>query len=49
MVQTNIGEMPLEDYLDIKAQQFGFDDYEDLKNQGFHIDVPERKKADVLS
>lgn len=36
-VNTNIGEMPLEDYLEIMALQYGFDSYEDLINQGFLI------------
>lgn len=40
LVKTNIGEVPLEDYLDIKAQQSGFSDYEDMKLNGFVIDVP---------
>lgn len=40
-VKTNIGEMPLEDYLDIRAMQFGFDSYEDMRKQGYSIDIPE--------
>lgn len=35
MVQTNIGEVPKKDYLDIKAMQYGFDDYQDMKEQGY--------------
>ena len=35
MIQTNIGEMPKEDYLDIMAMQYGFDDYEDMKKNGY--------------
>lgn len=37
MVETNIGSMPLEDYRDIKARQFGFDDYDDMYCQGFRL------------
>ena len=40
-VKTNIGEMPLEDYLDIRAMQYGFDSYEDMRKQGYSIDIPE--------
>lgn len=38
-VKTNMGEIPIEDYLDIKAQQCGFDNYKDLRSQGFSITV----------
>lgn len=37
-IKTNIGEIPIEDYCDIVAMQYGFDDYEDMKNQGYIID-----------
>jgi hypothetical protein len=40
-VKTNIGEMPIGDYLDIRAMQYGFDSYEDLRKQGYSIDIPE--------
>lgn len=36
-VRTNIGEMPIEDYLDILAMQGGFDDYEDMRAVGYEI------------
>ena len=36
-VQTNIGEMPIEDYRDIKARQFGFEDYDDMYAQGYRL------------
>lgn len=38
-VKTNIGTMPVEDFLDIYAMQHGFDSYEDLKKQGYSIDI----------
>ncbi len=38
-VNTNIGLMPLEDYLETKAIQCGFDSYEDMVKQGYKIDV----------
>lgn len=38
MIRTNIGAIPLEDYLDIKATQLGFDDYEDLKSNGYFLE-----------
>lgn len=40
-VKTNIGNVPLEDYLDIKASQYGYDSYEDLVADGARIDVAE--------
>lgn len=36
-VKTNMGEIPLEDYLDIIAMQLGFNDYYDLKTQGLTL------------
>lgn len=38
-INTNIGLMPLEDYLETKAIQYGFDSYEDMTKQGYKIDV----------
>ncbi len=37
MVETNIGTMPLKDYLEIVALQSGFDSYEDMLAAGYHI------------
>ena len=37
MVKTNIGEMPIEDYRDIKARQLGFEDYDDMYSQGYRL------------
>ena len=39
-VKTNIGEMPIEDYRDIKARQLGFDDYDDMYSQGYRLGDP---------
>lgn len=39
MIKTNMGEMPIEDYLNIKARQYGFDSYEELVAAGYSIDV----------
>ena len=36
-VSTNIGDIPIEDYRDIKARQFGFDDYDDMYSQGYRF------------
>ncbi|WP_371289218.1 hypothetical protein [Dorea sp.] len=44
MIQTNMGEMPLEDYLDIRALEYGFSSYKELKNEGFSIEIPEETK-----
>lgn len=40
-VQTNIGKIPLEDYLDLQSQRYGYEDYEDLKSCGLSLDMPE--------
>ena len=36
-VDTNIGNMPVEDYREIMASQNGFDSYEDMFNQGVRL------------
>ena len=41
MVKTNMGEISLEDYLDIVAMQNGFDSYEDMRAEGLVIEIPE--------
>lgn len=33
MIETNIGKMPVEDYLEIWAMQHGFDSYEEYLNE----------------
>lgn len=40
MIQTNMGEMPLQDYLDIRALEYGFDSYKELEKAGFSIKIP---------
>lgn len=40
-VKTNIGNVPLEDFLDIKAGQYGYDNYEDLVADGMKIEIAE--------
>ena len=39
-VVTNIGTMPVQDYLELKALQYGFDSYAELVQAGYHIAVP---------
>ena len=39
LINTNMGKIPLEDYLEIQAISLGFESYEDLKNQGFNLEV----------
>lgn len=41
-VKTNIGNIPLEDYYEIKAQQSGFSSYAEMRNSGFCIQEPEK-------
>ena len=50
MVETNIGEMPIEDYQEIQAIQYGFDSYEDLKNQGYSLPyaTEEKDNSDLI-
>ena len=44
MIKTNMGEMPLEDYLEIVAWQHGFDSYEELRYNGIAVDIEEKKQ-----
>ena len=44
MVKTNVGLIPIAEYLDIAARQGGFEDYEDAKRNGVSISVSD---ADV--
>ncbi|MDE6232290.1 MAG: hypothetical protein K2M60_02945 [Lachnospiraceae bacterium] len=46
MIETNMGKMPVKDYLDIKAQQYGFDSYEDLKAEGLSISIPKEEQKE---
>ena len=39
MIKTNIGEMPLEDYLEIKALQYGYDSYKDMLDDKLIIEI----------
>lgn len=39
-VKTNIGSIPYPDYLDIIAQQSGFEDYSDMLENGCYITPP---------
>ena len=39
-----MGEMPLQDYLDIRALECGFDSYKELEEAGFSIEIPETSK-----
>lgn len=46
-VETNMGTMSMEDYLDIKAVQYGFEDYADMKKQGLYLE--EESQAEPVS
>lgn len=39
-VSTNVGKIPIAEYADIKAYEYGFDGYEDVLRQGYHIVLP---------
>lgn len=34
MIKTNMGEIPVVDYLDIRAGQLGYEDYNEMKADG---------------
>ena len=40
-VNINIGKVPLVDFLDITAGQYGYDSYEDLVADGMKIEIAE--------
>lgn len=44
-VKTTKGLIPLEDYLDIEAERYGFSNYEELKNEGYDIEI---SKSDII-
>lgn len=48
-VKTNMGEMPMEDYLEIRAQQSGFDSYAEMVAEGYSIDIPETSENSAAS
>lgn len=37
-LSTNMGDIPLVDYLEIKAQQCGFDNYKEFYNAGYRVE-----------
>lgn len=41
MIETNIGLISVEDYLEIIAQQYGYSSYEELRADGLIIDLDE--------
>lgn len=38
MIKTNMGEMPVVDYLDIRAEQLGYEDYNEMKADGLCLE-----------
>lgn len=46
LIKTNMGAMPIEDYLDIESSRYGFDSYDDLLKAGYHIDIDENELID---
>ena len=42
-VETNIGRIPVEDYKEIKAQQYGFDSYADLLAAGYRLYLDDKR------
>lgn len=39
MVRTNIGEIPVEDYLEVKAMSYGYDSYKELLEDKLIIEM----------
>ena len=39
MIDTNMGAMPIEDYREIRAIQYGFDSYEDFRKAGYYLNI----------
>lgn len=48
-VQTNMGIIPIEDYREIAASQFGFDNYDEMYNQGYRIGNGYDKSTEINS
>jgi hypothetical protein len=46
-VKTNMGVMPLEDYYDIKASQYGYDSYEEMRADGLSVNVSEEDLVEM--
>lgn len=47
VVNTNMGKIPVVDYLEIVACQNGFDSYEEMRAEGIIIDLPEGDIEDI--
>ena len=45
LIKTNVGTMPVDDYLEIRAYQYGFSSYEELKEAGLSIEIPDDRNA----
>lgn len=43
-VKTNIGIIPMENYLEICALQYGYDSYAELRADGYYIEIPDSGK-----
>ncbi len=37
LIKTNMGEMPIEDYREIMADQYGFESYKDMYDKGYRL------------
>lgn len=46
-VSTTRGMIPIDDYYEIQAMQYGFDSYQDLRNEGLSIYVDPESVVDV--
>lgn len=45
-IRTNIGKIPVDDYLEITARQNGFESYKDMVDHGYGICIDEKDLTD---
>lgn len=43
-IKTNIGSIPIKDYLEICALQYGYNSYAELRADGYYIEIPDSGK-----
>ena len=46
-IKTNMGSIPIEDYLEIMALQYGFESYENMKSEGYIIEISEYNRDKI--
>lgn len=46
-VKTNMGVMPMADFLEIKASQYGYDSYEEMRADGISVSIHEEDLVEM--